>query len=165
MVGSIRSQTIRLRLTLTTMILLVAAIAPCFAFWAVGSGFAPVLRSAAATPALVAIVAWWSLAAALPALWIGDVRRTPPRGLLLRFAIGNSFLAILVGAWNPLFVVVLLGAAALVAAVGGSRMPRIVPGPHRVQAERAMAGLASYVVQLALTAALFLVTLVPLRSL
>jgi hypothetical protein len=157
-----RSWSIRPRLTIRTMILAVAAIAPSFAFYGASFGFAPALRLATALPARVAVVGWWNVAAALPALWVGDVWRTPPKGLLLRFAIGNTFLGALVGAGSALLVVILLGVAVLVPSFGWCTMSLMSPGPQRVQVERATANFSSYVIQLALTVALFLLTLVPL---
>src|SRR5438094_2661658 len=111
MIDSTTPWSVRLRLTMSTMMLLIAVSAPCFALYVASDHFAPVRRSASRSAALAAVVAW-SLAAALPALWVGSVRRTPPKGLLVRFAIGNGFLATLIGAGSPLLVVTLLGVAA-----------------------------------------------------
>jgi hypothetical protein len=167
MIDLTRSWSIWPRLTISTLILLVAAIASCFALYAAGYGFVPALRLAIARPALVAVVAWWSLAAALPALWVGDVRRTPPESLLARFVIGNGFLATLVSAGSPLplLVVMLLGIAALVPSLGWYAISRMTPSPGRVRVKLAMANFSAYVVQLALTLALFMVTLPPLELL
>jgi hypothetical protein len=144
------------------MILLIAAIATCCALAAASYGFAPVLRTAIATPALVAVVAWWSLAAALPALWVGDVGRAPPNSLLVRFVIGNCFLATLVSAESPLLIVMLLGIAALVPSLGGYAVSLMTPGPGRVRVEMATANFSSYVIQLSMTFGLFIATLLPL---
>jgi hypothetical protein len=162
MMDSNRSWSNRLRLTITTTILLVAAIATWLGLYLAGYGFAPELRSVVARPALVAVVAWWSLAAALPVVWVGDVRRAPSESLLLRFVIGTGFLALFVSAGNPLLIVVLLGVAALVFCLDSYAIARRAPGSGRARVTRAMAELSSYVVQLALTVALFLMTLVPL---
>src|SRR5438094_4212715 len=142
MTGLIKSRSIRPRLTIRTMILVIAAIAPSFAFYAAGFSLSPALRLATAVPALVAVVGWWNVAAALPALWVGDVWRTPPKGLLLRFAIGNGFLAALVGAGSALLVVILLGVAALIAFLGWYPMSLMAPSPRRVRVEQAMANLS-----------------------
>jgi hypothetical protein len=101
-----------------------------------------------ARPALVAVVAWWSLAAALPALWVGDVGRASLESLLLRFVIGNGFLAALVGAGSPLLVVMFLGIAALVPFLGWFAISLIAPGPGRARVQMAMAGVSSHVIQL-----------------
>jgi hypothetical protein len=156
------SWSIRLRLSISTAILLIAAIAPSLALYATSFGFAPALRLATATPALVAVLGWWSLAAALPVLWIGDVRQTPPRVLLLRFAIGNGFLGILASAGSRLQVAILLGSVVLVATFGWCTTVLMASGPQRDRIERVMARVYSYVIQLALTVALFLATLLPL---
>ena len=70
MIDAIRSWSVRPRLTMNTMMLLIAVSAPCCALYAFSDHFAPVNRSAARTAALAAVAAW-SLAAALPALWVG----------------------------------------------------------------------------------------------
>jgi hypothetical protein len=162
MIDLSRSWSIRPRLAINTMVLLIAAIASCLALCAAGYGFVPELRSAVARPALVAVVAWWSLAAALPALWVGDVRRASPERLLFRFVIGNGFLATFVTAGSPLLVVMLLGIAALVRFLDPFVRSLMAPGPGRVRVKMAMASVSSYVIQLALTLALFIVTLLPL---
>jgi hypothetical protein len=82
--------------------------------------------------------------------------------LLLRFVIGAGFLATFVSAGSPLLIVVLLGFAALVSCLDSYAIALRAPGPGRARVARAMATLSSYVAQLALTVALFLITLVPL---
>jgi hypothetical protein len=162
MINSTLSWSNRPRLTISATILLVAAIASCLALYLAGYGFAPELRATVARPALVAVVVWWSLAAALPALWVGDVRRASLESLLFRFVMGNSFLATLVGAGSPLLVVMLIGMAALIRCLDSFAISRMAPGPGRARVEMAMADVSSHVIQLALTFALFLVTLLPL---
>jgi hypothetical protein len=157
-----RSWSIRPRLSIRTMVLLIAALSLCFALAAAACGLAPELRAVVARPALVAVVAWWSLASAAAALWVSEVRRPAPASLLLRFVVGNSFLAFFIGTESPLLVVMLLGIAALLPSRGGSAGSLRAPGPGRVPAAPAMAGSSSYIIQLALTLALFLASLVPL---
>src|SRR4051794_36795279 len=101
MIDLVKSWSVRPRLAMNTMMLVVATSAPCFALYAVSGNFEPVRRSGTVSAGLAAVLAW-SLAAALPALWVGAVRRTSPNGLLGRFAIGNGFLATLIGAMSPL---------------------------------------------------------------
>ncbi len=162
MVALTESWSNRLRLTISTTILLTAAIASCLALYLAGYGFAPELRTAVARPALLAVVVWWSLAAALPAVWVGDVRRASTESLLFRFVIGNGFLATLVRAGSPLPVLMLLGMAALVRFLDSVAIARTASGPGRARVRMAMASVSSHVIQLVLTLALFLVTLLPL---
>jgi hypothetical protein len=56
----------------------------------------------------------------------------------------------------------LLGIAALVPFLDWFAISLIAPGPGRVRVRMAMASVSSHVIQLALTFALFLVTLLPL---
>jgi hypothetical protein len=158
MINEIRSWSVRPRLTMNTMMLLIAVSAPCFALYALSYHFAPVNRSAARTAAL-AVVAAWSLAAALPALWVGAVRRTPPKGLLVRFAAGNTFLAALIGGGNPFLIVTTLGSAVLVPSLGWYALSLTSPGTERDRIKSAVVTFSSYVIQLALTFLLFIATI------
>lgn len=160
MIESIRSWSVRPRLTMNTMMLLIAVTAPCFALYASSYHFAPVRRSAAASAALTAVTAW-SLTAALPALWVGAVLRTPPKGLLIRFAAGNTFLSALIGAASPLLIVMLLGSAVLVPSLGWYAVSLMTPGAERDRIKRAVVTFSSYIIQLAL-AFLLLIATIPL---
>ncbi|HZW33827.1 MAG TPA: hypothetical protein VFF52_24105 [Isosphaeraceae bacterium] len=158
MIDVIGSWSFRPRLTMSTMMRLVAASAPCFALYAASFRFAPVRGSAHGTAALAAVVAW-SLAAALPAVWVSAVRRTPPRGLLVRFAVGTSFLVTLMSAGGPLLFVILLGAAVLAPSLGWYTVSLMPPGLERDQIKGAGITLLSYLIQVALTFLLFIATI------
>ena len=86
------------RLTLYTMMLLVAISATFFAVFAFSGNF-PKVRSP--SEGIIATLAW-TLATALPALWVGAAGKYPPRDVLIRFGIANGIFAILLGAnFNP----------------------------------------------------------------
>ena len=77
---------VRPRLNLYTMMLLVAISATCFAVFTFSGNF-PMVRSP--SQGIVATLAW-SLATALPALWVGAAWKYPPRDVLIRFGIAND---------------------------------------------------------------------------
>ena len=106
----------------------------------------------------------WSLAAALPALWVGAARRTPPNGLLIRFGIGNGMLATLLGVMSPLLIVTLIGVAVVVPSLGWYMWSQMIPGAERDRIRGHMTEFLSYVVQLALTIPLFIATIPLLAS-
>jgi hypothetical protein len=115
--------------------------------------------------AALATVAAWSLAAALPALWVGAARRTPPKGLLVRFAAGNAFNSALIGAGNLFVIVTMLGSAVLVPSIGRYAVSLMTPGVERNRIKRAVVMFSSYVIQLALTFLLLYATLPVLTGL
>jgi hypothetical protein len=158
MIHSVSLWSLRPRLTMSTMMVLVAVAAPCFALYGFSWQFAPVRKSASLSFALV-VVGAWSLAAALPALWVGAVQRIPPKGLLVRFAVGNGFLSIviasLISADTPLLVALLIGAVVLLPSVAWYSMSLMEPGPDRDRMKRACIVCLSYVSQLVLTLVLF----------
>ncbi len=131
MIDVIGSWSFRPRLTMSTMMRLVAASAPCFALYAASFRFAPV----------------------------SAVRRTPPRGLLVRFAVGTSFLVTLMSAGGPLLFVILLGAAVLAPSLGWYTVSLMPPGLERDQIKGAGITLLSYLIQVALTFLLFIATI------
>jgi hypothetical protein len=159
MIQSATFWSVRPRLTMSTMMVLVAVIAPCCALYGFSWQLESVRRSASVAVALV-VVGAWSLAAALPALWVGAIQRIPPKGLLVRFALGNGFLSIVIGflisdVSGPLVVPILLGAAVLLPSLGWYSMSLMEPGPERDQIKRAVVICVSYGSQLALTLVLF----------
>ena len=158
MIHSVSLWSVRPRLTMSTMMVLVAVAAPCFALYAFSWHLASVRKSASLSFALV-VVSAWSLAAALPALWVGAVQRIPPKGLLVRFAVGNGFLSIviasLISADTPLLVALLIGAVVLLPSVAWYSMSLMEPGPDRDRMKRACIVCLSYVSQLVLTLVLF----------
>ena len=80
---------VRPRLTLYTMMLLFAISATCFAVFAFSGTFRKVQSpSQGIIPTLA-----WSVATALPALWVGAAWRYPPRDVLIRFGIANGIFA------------------------------------------------------------------------
>jgi len=158
MIDLIRIREVRPQLTMNTLMLLIAVSAPCFALYAFSWNFAPVQRSASRTAGMTATLAW-SLAAALPALWVGAVRRTPPHGLLVRFGIGNGTLATLLGAMSPLLIVSLLGLSVVVPSLGWYLWSQMMPGAERDRIKEYMMEFLSYFVQLTLTFALFIATI------
>jgi hypothetical protein len=155
---STRTHALRRQLTTGKAMLLIAISAPCFAHYALSYHFAPVRRAASASAGMTAVLAW-SLAAALPALWVGTVRRSPPNGVLLRFAVGNGFLAILMASMSALFFVIILGTAVVVPSLGWYRMSQMSTGEDRDRLGTTIRGFLSYVVQLALTVLLFIATI------
>ncbi len=111
------TQAARPQLTIGRRMLLVAIIATCFALYATSSNFAAVTRAASPSVGLTAVLTW-SLAAALPALWVAALRRTPPDGLLARLAIGNGLIAILLGFMSAFLIVLLIAVAAAIPSFG-----------------------------------------------
>ena len=101
-----------------------------------------------------------SLAAASPgSAWVGAVQRIPPRGLLVRFAVGNGFLSIviasLISAGIPLLIAILFAAGVLFPSLAWYSMSLMEPGPDRDRIKRAFVIFLSYVCQLAVTLVLF----------
>jgi hypothetical protein len=168
MIHSVSLWSFRPRLTMSTMMLLVAVAAPCFAHYAFSWQIASVRKSASVSVTLV-VVGAWSLAAALPALWVGAVQRIPPKELLVRFAVGNGFLATVIASLNsmniPLVVPILLGTAVLIPSLVRYSMSLMEPGPYRDRIKETLLILLSYISQLALTLVLFFAMLPALLSL
>jgi hypothetical protein len=158
MIHSASFWSIRPRLTMSTMMVLVAVAAPCFALYGFSWQFAPVRNAASLSFALVAVGAW-SLAAALPAIWVGAVQRIPPSGLLVRFAVGSGFLSIviasLISAGIPLLIAILFAAGVLFPSLAWYSMSLMEPGPDRDRIKKAFVIFLSYVCQLAVTLVLF----------
>jgi hypothetical protein len=155
---STRTHALRSQLTMGKAMLLIAVSSTCFALYAFSYRFAPVRGAASASAGMTAVLAW-SLAAALPALWVGTVRRSLPNGVLLRFAIGNGFLAILMASMSALLFVVILGTAVVIPSVGWYWMSQMSTGEDRDRVGSTIRGFLSYVVQLALTVLLFIATI------
>jgi hypothetical protein len=119
---------VRRRLTLYTIMLLFAISATCFAVFAFSGNFRKVQSP---SEGIIATLAW-SLATALPALWVGAVWKYPPRDVLIRFGIANGIFAILLGArWDPRVCIVLLGIAVLVPSLGWYAWSQMPPGEDR----------------------------------
>ncbi len=119
---------VRPRLTLYTMMLLVAISATCFAVFAFSGNF-PKVRSP--SHGIIATLAW-SLATALPALWVGAAWKYPPRGVLIRFGIANGIFAILLGArFDPRVNIAALVIAVLVPSLGWYAWSQMPPGEDR----------------------------------
>ncbi len=128
--NSTRIHTLRPQWTLSKLMLLIAVSAYCFALYAASDRFAPASRSASASAGMTVALAW-GLAAALPALWVGTVRRSPPSAVLFRFAIGTGFLAILIASVSAFAIVILVGAAVVVPSLGWygmSQMSHVLSG-------------------------------------
>jgi hypothetical protein len=149
---------VRPQLTLANLMLLIAVSATCIALYAASARFAPVSRSASASAELTALLVW-SLAAGLPALWVGTVRRNPPSTVLVRFAVGNGFLAMLLVSMSALLVVILLGAAAVVPSLGWYRISQMSDDEDRDRLGASVKRFMSYVVQLVMTSLLFVLTI------
>jgi hypothetical protein len=135
-------QVVMPQLTMGRLMLLIAIIATCFALYATSGHFSAVSGAASPSAGLTAALAW-SLAAALPALWVGTVRRTSPDGLLGRVAIGNGFLAILMAFMGALLFVVLLALAVGIPSVGWYRMSRVDTDYDRERVRRNIIGFLS----------------------
>jgi hypothetical protein len=148
----------RPRLKMGRMMLLVAIAATCFAVYATTPHLANVTRSASALAGATAALAW-CLAAALPALWVGAARRTPPDGLLTRFAVGNGFVALLVGLMGAPLFVSLVAVGTGVPSLGWYAISQMGPGEGRDRLRGWVMGFLSYVVQLTLTIVLFIVSI------
>jgi hypothetical protein len=119
---------VRPRFTLNTMMLLVAISATCFAVFAFSGNFHMVKSPSSAIIATMA----WSLATALPALWVGAAWKYPPRDVLFRFGIGNGIFAILLGAkFEPVVSIVALVIAILVPSLGWYAWSQMLPGEDR----------------------------------
>jgi hypothetical protein len=143
--------------------LLVAIIATCFALYAMSRYFAPVRRTSSVSAGLTTMLAW-SFAAALPALWVAAVRRTPLDGLLARFMIGNGFIVILLGFMSAFLFVLLIGGAAAIPSLGWYAMSQMDTGDDRERLRSHIIGFLYYVAQLILTFLLFIATLPLLGS-
>ena len=87
------------------------------------------------------------------------VRRTPLKGLLVRFAAGNTFLAALIGAGSPFLVMTMLGSAVLVPSLGWYALSLTSPGAERDRIKCAVVIFISFVIQFALTFLLFIATI------
>ena len=85
---------VRPRLTLYTMMLLVAISATCFAVFAFSGNFRLVQSRRLGIIATVA----WTLATALPALWVGAAWKYPPRDVLIRSLATDASMRCLRGA-------------------------------------------------------------------
>jgi hypothetical protein len=151
-------QSARPQLTTGRLMLLVAIAATCFAVYVTTVRFSAVTRSASTSAGATAALAW-CLAAALPALWVGAVRRTPPDGLLARFAIGNGFIAILVGFMGAPLFVSLVAASIGVPSLGWYAMSQMGAGEGRDRLRGRIMGFLSYVVQFTLTVVLFIASI------
>lgn len=82
-------------------------------------------------PGVIATLAW-SLAIALPALWVGAAWKYPPRDVLIRFGIANGIFAILLGAnFNPAVPIALLVLAVVVPSLGWYAWSQMPPGEDR----------------------------------
>jgi hypothetical protein len=147
MIDLIGFRAVRSQLAMNTLMLLIAISAPCFALYAFSGNFAPVRRSGSVSAGITAALAW-SLAAALPALWVGAALRTPPSGVLIRFGIGNGIFATLLGAkMSALLFVTLLGVAVVVPSLGWYIWSQMTPGAERDRIRGYLTEFFSYVVQ------------------
>jgi hypothetical protein len=139
---------VRPRLTLYTMMLLVAISATCFAVFAFSGNFPKVQSPSGGIIATLA----WSLATALPALWVGAAWKYPPRDVLIRFGIANGIFAILLGArWDPLVCVALLGIAVVVPSLGWYAWSQMPPGEDRDRLKGYRMQFVPYFIQFAAT--------------
>jgi hypothetical protein len=162
MIHSLKDWSVRPRLTMGTMMALVAVTAPCLALYTFSWHLATVRQAASVSLALL-VVGVWCLAAALPALWVGAVQRIYPRALLVRFAVGNGFLAIVIASLSsgttPLLVAFSLGAVVLLPSLCWYWMSLTEPGPDRDEIKRALLVFLSYACQIALTIVFFVATM------
>jgi hypothetical protein len=139
---------VRPRLTLYTMMLLVAISATCFAVFAFSGNFRMVQSPSAGIIATVA----WTLATALPALWVGAAWKYPPRDVLIRFGIANGIFAILLGArMDPLVFIALVGIAIVVPSLGWYAWSQMPPGEDRDRLKSYRMPFASYWIQFTAT--------------
>ncbi len=155
---STRIYALRPHWTLGKLMLLIGVIAPCFALYAASDRFEPASGSASASVGMTVALAW-GLAAALPALWVGTVRRSPPSAVLVRFAIGTGFLAILIASMSAFLLVILIGAAVVVPSLGWYGMSQMSSGEGRDRLGAIIRTFLSYVAQLAMTVVLFIGTI------
>jgi hypothetical protein len=139
---------VRPRLTLSTMMLLVAISATFFAVFAFSSNFRMVQSP---SEGIVATLAW-SLATALPALWVGAAWKYPPRDVLIRFGIANGIFAILLGSrMDARVCVALLVIAVLVPSLGWYAWSQMPPGEDRDRLKSYRMQLAPYFIQFTAT--------------
>jgi hypothetical protein len=148
----------RPQLTTGRLMLLVAIVATCFALYVTSSNFAAVTGAASPSAGLTAVLAW-TLAAALPALWVAAIRRTPPDGLLARIAIGNGFIAILLGFMSAFLIVLLIAVTAAIPSLGWYGMSQMPAGDDRERLRIYTIAFLYYVMQLILTLLLFIATI------
>ena len=139
---------VRPRLTLYTMMLLVAISATFFAVFAFSGNFPMVRRP---SQGIIATLAW-SLATALPALWVGALWKYPPREVLVRFAIANGIFAILLGAnYDARVLIALFVIAVVVPSLGWYAWSQMPPGEDRDRLKRYRMQLAPCFIQFAAT--------------
>jgi hypothetical protein len=139
---------VRPRLTLYTMMLLVAISATCFAVFAFSGNFPKVQSPSGGIIATLA----WSLATALPALWVGAAWKYPPRDVLTRFGIANGIFAILLGArFDPRVNIAALVIAVLVPSLGWYAWSQMPPGEDRDRLKGYRMQFVPYFIQFAAT--------------
>jgi hypothetical protein len=152
------TETARPQLSTGRLMLLVAIVATCLALYATSNSFAAVTGAASPSAGLTAVLAW-TLAAALPALWVATLRRAPPDGLLARIAIGNGFIAILLGFMSAFLIVLLIAVAAAIPSIGWYGMSQMTAGDDRERLRSYIIAFLHYVMQLILTLLLFIATI------
>ena len=147
----------RPQLTTGRLMLLVAIVATCFALYATSSNFAAVTRAASPSAGLTAVLAWTSL---LPArAGVVASRRAPPDGLPARIAIGNGFIALLLGFMSAFLIVSLIAVAAAIPSLGWYGMTQMTAGDDRERLRSYIIAFLYYVMQLILTLLLFIATI------
>ena len=124
-------------------------------------------RNAAYPWAALIMTLAFSLSAALPALWIGAFRRIPPDALLVRFAIGNGFIPVMIGLMVSLspggFLIAIVAVAAIIPSIGWYRISQMANGEARERMRHFLLEFLSYVLQLSLTIGLCIVMSAILR--
>jgi hypothetical protein len=139
---------VRTRLTLFTMMLLVAISATCFAVFAFSGNFRLVQSPSEGMMATFA----WTLATALPALWVGAAWKYPPRDVLIRFGIANGIFAILLGArMDQRVCLALVGIAVVVPSLGWYAWSQMPPGEDRDRLKGHRKQFATYFIQFTAT--------------
>lgn len=146
----------KMQLTIGRMMLIVFILSTCVSIYATSPNFAAVRTSGSPWARLTAMLAW-SFAAALPTLWVGTVMRTPPDALLVRFAVGNGFLALLLSLASIffIFIIALLVIATTILSIGWYQMSQRTEQGDRENIRRPLIGFVSYIVQIFMTLGLF----------
>jgi hypothetical protein len=151
------------QLTVNTLMLLVAISTPCLALYAASDQILPALSPrcrATSVPARMTVTLAWSLAAAVPAFWVGKTRRTAPHDWLIRFGIGNVILASLLAARiSPPLIIALVASAVAFSSLGWFIWLRMEPGAKRERFKGYLTEFLWYFGQLLFTLQWFVATL------